>query len=98
MLAQGFVSLEKVWLGCSRMLDICSSDCKCNSSPVGPCRLPAMASTTGNEAVELSSFASGTGKSSAERLKVIQVPFSLSQRSNHLMRNRHCHALLRCAG
>jgi hypothetical protein len=32
-----------------------------------------MASTTGNEAVELSSFASGTGKSSAERLKVIQV-------------------------
>lgn len=38
-----------------------------------PCRLPAMASTTGNEAVELSSFASGTGKSSSERLKVIQV-------------------------
>lgn len=32
-----------------------------------------MASTTGNDAVELSSFASGTGKSSAERLKVIQV-------------------------
>ena len=59
------------------MLDTCSSERIDNSSPVGPCRLPAMASTTGNEAVELSSFASGTGKSSAERLKVIQVPVSV---------------------
>lgn len=43
-------------------------------------RLPAMASTTGNDAVELSSFASGTGKSSAERLKVIQVTRQGSKR------------------
>ncbi len=41
--------------------------------------LPPMASTTGNEAVELSSFASGTGKSSSERLKVIQVRIQTSQ-------------------
>ncbi len=49
------------------------TDASVTSCRLRVCSLPAMASTTGNEAVELSSFASGTGKSSSERLKVIQV-------------------------
>ena len=69
---------QKVWLQLNAAyLLLC--DCNGNSRRVGAYRLPAMASTTGNEAVELSSFASGTGKSSAERLKVIQVRLPAQQ-------------------
>lgn len=72
---------QKVWLQLNAgHLLLCG--CNGNSRRVRAYRLPAMASTTGNEAVELSSFASGTGKSSAERLKVIQVRLPAQQWSD----------------